>query len=422
MLNRFPIGTLLVLIISLLCTPSSSANTDVRFSGFANIHATYSDNDELGFRSQIVNSSRDGVSLAPDSVLGLQANIKFNSDWDAVGQVIVQDRFDAHFSNLLELAFIRYSLNRNTQIKVGRFSTQSYLFTDFRYVGHAASWTRPPVEMYSQIGSLGNMDGINLNYRYSIGDSLAKVNLAYGQSDIRNDESAGKFRSQYKKLATINFEIQGDDWRVQSAYMSARLGGIIFPNSDLIRASLSQSPPILQPFYQSISDAFLPEDEPVSYFSIGGRYMFDNWELLAEYGDYSSDFALSRGTRSGYVSAGYYINDFVPYVIFAKNKNKNVDDIIDIEALQNVLPPQLVGLLIPEATLVNQTASNNHVDQESISVGLRWDINSAYAFKIEINHYRLGDSGSGLFSFASAGEPNPAQSFNVISAGFTTTF
>jgi predicted porin len=276
--------------------------------------------------------------------------------------------------------------------------------------------------MYSQIGSLGNMDGLNLNYRYSIGDSLAKVNLAYGQSDIRNDESAGKFRSQYKKLATINFEIQGDDWRVQSAYMSARLGGIIFPNSDLIRASLSQSPPILQPFYQSISDAFLPEDEPVSYFSIGGRYMFDNWELLAEYGDYSSDFALSRGTRSGYVSAGYYINDFVPYVIFAKNKNKNVDDIIDIEALQNVLPPQLVGLLIPEATLVNQTASNNHVDQESISVGLRWDINSAYAFKIEINHYRLGDSGSGLFSFASAGEPNPAQSFNVISAGFTTTF
>ncbi len=414
-------------VTSVLTVYSAAANATeesaVNFSGFVNLGVTYSADDNLGFRSQLINEGRDGLSIAPDSVLGLQTNIELPRDFDFVAQVVLQDRTDNTLSNFIELAFLRYQINRNWAVKLGRFSTNSYLFTDFRYVGQASYWVRPPIEMYSTAGSLGNMDGAQIAYTLGTDFGSVKFSSAYGQSELNNDGDDGVFEISYQDLVVLNIEMQSDDWMLQGAYLSAILDDFNFAQIDAVRSAPSIAPEPLVPIFQQVADALIPDGDRVSYYSVSGKYYFDNIELTAEYGDYDSNWAFSPASQFGYVSLAYNYYDWMPFITLATYERDSEPEIINIASLQSRLSPDLFDFVREAVQPANDAAAGASVDQSSFSVGLRWDIGNNWAFKSQFDHFRISNQGSGLFTVEGGGVTNDGEtSYNVTSLSLSTTF
>ncbi len=127
----------LFIAATMACCMAHSAVAEVTFNGFATIAVTTHSNDDLLYRSNLVNRPRTSPSLAPDSVLGGQVNYYINDKWDAVTQVVLQDRGDTAASNYLEMAFLRYRPTRHWSFKLGRVNSNLYMLSEFKPVGYA---------------------------------------------------------------------------------------------------------------------------------------------------------------------------------------------------------------------------------------------------------------------------------------------
>lgn len=416
----FKIG--LIICLFSMCVHAMSAET--RFSGFANIGLTYSDSHELKYRSSIINNAHSALSLKPDTLLGLQVNHSFSQNLDAVGQIILQDRSNNEFSSYLELAFLRYQIDRNWSVKAGRFSTNSYLFTDYRYVGQAIPWVRPPVEMYSTVGALGNMNGLKVNYIMDTSFGTANVGLSHGSTIFKNKSGIDAFKIQYEKITAFNLELQATQWRAQLAYLTATLGDIQFDDKEMVLGLPSAVPSIFAPFAQQIATNLVPTGEDLTYLSIGGQYSHNNVDYIIEWADYKSEFLAASSARFGYATVVWNVDEFSPYVTLGVYKRKDdTPEVLDYALAEQLLPSFAFEQLVSLSFDSNEFARNASIDQSSVSVGVKWELTFDWTIKAQVDHYRMNQLGSALFEVQSGMlTPNEKLSFNVFNLNFSTTF
>lgn len=421
-LNSTQLYLLLIFVLFNIGLSEKSAAQEVEVSGFATLGLTHSGGDTLSFRNSLLNKGREDLSFAPDSVLGLQANLRFTENLDAVGQIIVQDRYDTNVNNFVELAFLRYQINRNWSAKIGRFSTNSYLFTDYRYVGHLLTWARPPVEMYSTAGSLGNMDGLQASYLHDVDFGAIKFSLSYGESILHNGGESGDVSVDYEDFTVFNVEFQATEWRIHAAFLSAKLDNFVFPGADEFAVAVSLVPTIFKPYAEQIQSSIVPDGRRVTYASIGGQYTLNNADFIAELSDYDGDWGLASSARSGYATATYHIGSVMPYVTLAFYNRGEQPEVIDFAAAEAALPSSLYQQLLFITAETNETVRGASVQQRSISLGMKWDFSDAWSFKAQFDHYRIDEFGSGLFGELTALTPSEKFTYNVANISFTTTF
>ena len=124
-------------------------------SGFATIGLVQAGDEDYGFTRDL---TRSGVfdqdnSVKQDSLLGIQLDSSFTQDWSATAQMVFRDRFDDSFEEHLEWAFVRYRANDEWSFRVGRTVVDLFALSDYRNVGFAYLWARPPVEFYGPANS-----------------------------------------------------------------------------------------------------------------------------------------------------------------------------------------------------------------------------------------------------------------------------
>ncbi|MDZ4125748.1 MAG: hypothetical protein U1E02_16455, partial [Hydrogenophaga sp.] len=98
------------------------------------------------------------------------------------------------------------------------------------------------------------------------------------------------------------------------------------------------------------------------------------------------------GKRSAwYVSGGFRVGEFTPYVTYAQVR---ADNLSDPGLTVSALPPFLAG----EATGLN-TALNSilrtKIAQNTLTIGGRWDFNKNTALKLQFDHIRIGAGSTG---------------------------
>lgn len=421
-LNNSKFFILSVAFLATFVSGKVQATPEINFSGFANVALTYSNSDELNFRNSLLNEGRDGLSFAPDSLLGLQMNAKLSDNFDAVGQIILQDRHDKNISNFVELAFLRYQINRNWSARIGRFSTNSYFFTDYRYVGHLLTWARPPIEMYSSAGSIGNMDGLQLSYTHDVDFGAIKLAVSHGKSVLNNDIDSGKVRVEYNDFTVLNVEFQSTDWRVHGAFIRTNIDNFEFPGSEEFNLIDQVVPPIFLPYAQQVKYSIIPDGRSVTYASLGGQYSLGQAEFIAELSNYNSDWGLSNGSRSGYLTSSYRVESFTPYLTFAFYNRERAPESIDYDAAQAALPPAFFQQLVFLIADSEESVRGASVDQTSISAGVKWDFSDDWSLKFQIDHFRISEYGSGLFTTSTALTPSEKITYNVANISLTTTF
>jgi hypothetical protein len=145
------IATLLALPLA-VSTAYAQDTSGVRISGFGTGALTWTNSDKAEFgRPNQASGAKKDLTTGVDSNLGLQADYTVNSWLSVTGQGLVRKDAEDDFGAELSWAFAKAKINDELSVRAGRIGLPVFMISDYRNVGYANTFLRPPVELYSQV-------------------------------------------------------------------------------------------------------------------------------------------------------------------------------------------------------------------------------------------------------------------------------
>lgn len=393
------LGTLLFLSAGTCAAQAEAlASPDLRLSGFGTVGVAHTDApDGWGFLRDIDQPANSGGTRVDiDSRLGVQINYTATSQLEFVGQVLAKRRLpDADASEAIEWAMAAYRPRADLTLRAGRLNVDQFLMSDYRNVGFAYAYARPPVEYYGAIPTA--LDGAD----------IAKV----------WDTDRGRWRAKGFAGRT---QVMGMKIRpVVGGTVSYETGGL------LVRAGLSRTrfvnpPPVMQPLIDGLGQlaaqlqlpaptvaaeaAALRErldfsGEPITYGQVGISYEQAPWHWSAELTRLSAgpNFSFLAGhvslsRRLGAVTVFGVLSGAKPFAspVAMPDWITPLTPVVGTDAAQQA---QFIGTLATQAT--NRV---NH--QHTQSLGARWDLHAQLALKLQWDRVRIKADGGILWANA----------------------
>ncbi len=415
-LAKFPLRqTMLFLALSALALTAASADDDAsrfkfEFNGYATLGFVHSDEEQADFLGSLLIENGAGFTNAwsaeVDSRVGAQLTATFGEKLSAVVQMVAEQRADGEYTPHLEWANLKYQVTPEASVRVGRIVLPSFLVSDFRKVGYANPWVRPPNEVYALV-PVTTSDGIDGSYRLSAGAFTNTLQAYYGQSDfdLPNDDS-GKGRNSWGLTATTDH----GDLSVRLAYL--RTGLHIDSLNTLFDAFRQFGPEGI-----AIADEFDTDGSLFQFLSAGAQYDPGNWFMKAEWGRGESHSVL--GERAAwYASGGYRFARFTPYLTYSTVSAGSARSHpgLTVAAYPPALAPIAAGL---NAALNGILASNP--SQDTLSIGVRWDFMQNLDLKLQYDHSRLGSGSAGDLGNVQTGF-TPGGTYNLVSIALDIVF
>ncbi|MCY0389471.1 hypothetical protein OVY01_20205 [Robbsia sp. Bb-Pol-6] len=309
-------------------------------SGFGTLGVTHSSLDTADFASTAFEPNGAGHSrrydVTGDSTLGVQVNAQFTDKLSAVVQVVSVHRYDNTFQPEVEWANVKYAFTPDFSVRVGRIELPTFLTSDYRDVGYANPWVRVPAEVYNN-EPITHSDGADLSYRMHLGSVSNTVRILYGYSTFHINPGAYRTTGQ---------GIVGLFDTVEYGAVTARIG---YMHGTVTLGALG---------YKTTS----------SVYSAALAYDPGSWFLQAEVARVTTQ-GLTPGYLSGYLTAGYRVGHFTPYVTYAQAHS-----------------------------LGNPTLGyNTNTGQRDLSAGVRWDVYKNVDLKLQFDHVWLPSNSTGSF-------------------------
>ena len=373
----------------------ATANADEQskrwsIKGFGSFGVTGSDTDRIGFlRNRTQTKAVDNNwGVTTDSRLGVQLDVDVSDSLHATVQWIARDHAGDFFEQNLEWAFLSWRPRDDIDIRIGRLGLDTFLLSDYRDVGYAYVWMRPPHEFYANI-PLSHFDGIDFAQKFVIDNSFLTLKLQAGYSYSQMHTGLGLF-SIKAPIAGLNIVYESGDWRMRAGYSYMRFLSDV-PSQELVNAV---NDPALAPVYPGVSDlaaALTLEDTDLHFMSVGGAYDDGTWLGQAEVSYMETNNAYVVDAASVYFSFGRRISEFTVYGLYGLSFSFN--DRIDVPAPSVPAPP-----LLSLQKGLNRALNFNSIDQQSFSLGMRWDFYTNIAFKVQWTHFWFGERGAALWN------------------------
>ena len=184
--------------------------------GFGTLSATRTDDPGTGYVSYPQNTSRATThewSVANDSLLGMQLDVRPDQRLSATAQVIARHRAKDRVEPHLEWGFVKYRHDDHWTLQVGRLLTPVQMDAENRFVGYANTTVRADLSAYS-LYPLSNHDGVNVTYERMIGDTHLEVLGFTGRASIelpvdRDGNAVFSLRADLVKGIRLNVEHGG---------------------------------------------------------------------------------------------------------------------------------------------------------------------------------------------------------------------
>ena len=381
------------------------------FSGFGTLGVVHSSESKADFVSTILKPNGAGYtqpwSANVDSRIGAQLTANITRQVSAVVQVIAEQRYDNSYMPSVEWANAKYAFTPDFSIRAGRIVLPAFLVPDYRKVGYANPWVRPPVEVYSLI-PVTNSDGVDASYRLRVGDVTNSVQAAYGKSEPRLPNGGGTAKAK-------------DAWGISytGEYGAATVHATYY-KSDLTMETFR---PLFDGFRQfgpegdALADKYDVRNKPFTFIGIGGMYDPGRWFVMGEWG--ATDGRSALGKRSAwYASGGYRFGRFTPFLTYAQAKadSSTSDPGLTLSALPPFLAAPAAGLNAGLNAILGSVPV-----QKTISVGGRWDFAKKAALKLQFDHSRTGAGSPGTLINLQPGFQAGGR-FNVFSAAIDFVF
>ena len=368
----------------------ATGSEQLQFSAFATLGAVYSDSDHHGYRKSV--GSNDAVysgdiDFKQHTLLGLQVDWSILANFDAVFQGVLRDLPEPSLDRYTTLAFLRYEVNTNWILRLGRTAPDIFLLTEYRDVDFSYIWATAPNEIYG-IVPYRSIDGLDVTYSRRALGGIFKTKLFIGESDA--DIAANTILVDIKIEDILGIALSFDhfNWIVHAKYSQVTIASEPLTNASLA-ANINEVPDFLWPNSQYFSLSLLLKGREVDYSSLSGQYLWGNWLASAEMAQIKSASTVIPKISSGYAALSYQLNNAHQfYGIYAVTDSDNYifdEPGVNHQALEDVIHAT--------GELLNFYATN----QETISLGWRWDITSYMASSLQWNYTSLKEGGSTLW-------------------------
>lgn len=357
--------------MALHSSASSAAEIDqsmFSFSGFGSFGAVHSSEKNADFSYGFFQPNGAGMSrnwsMDVDSRIGGQVSAYFNNQLSAVVQLIAEQQWDNSYTPIVEWANIKYALTPDFSVRVGRIALPAFLFSDSRKVGYTTPWVRPPLEVY-QLLPITRDDGVDATYRSNIGNVKNTLMVFTGKDRSTAPDGTPSGMLFKNRQAGIVDMVEYGALTLQASYLRAKL---------TVPKIMDIPVPALSKYGDSV----------YQLRQASASYDQGNWFVMGELAKVSYDLV---GDESGwYVTGGWRISKFTPYVTYAQRKQ-----LTDPSPL---LPPS--------------------AGQKSVSAGLRWDAIRNVSLKLQYDRINLDANSSG--SLRTGPGFQPGGKVNLVSA------
>ncbi len=356
-------------------------------SGFGTLGVAHSSERQADYTSNALKRSGAGASRSwspdVDSRLGLQLDLQMDKRWSAVLQVVSEQGADNSYRPRVEWANVKYRLTPELALRAGRVALPVFLTADYRRVGYAYPWVRPPVEGYGVV-PVTSSDGVDATLRWDSGPLHHTSQVFYGHDDV---PLASALRARARGIAGISHTAEWGALSVRANLLRAEV------SSDLA-APLFRGLDAFGPAGQALARRYEMDHKDMRVANIGLNYDPGTWFLLAEAGRTRTDSFLGA-TRSAYVSAGWRHGAWTPYATWARVRAADADADTDPGLPLDALPAPAV----PAAAALNAglAALLATIPQQSTyGLGLRWDLHANAALKLQYDRVtpRAGSRGT----------------------------
>lgn len=360
---------------------SRSSPSAFALRGFATLGLARSSNNQAELVRDL--SQPRGISNQwsgrSDSVFGLQANFQTTSTLEAVAQVVSRYHAEGNFRPELTWAFLKYDPNAYLSLRAGRIGTEFFMRADSRLIGYSSLSIRPAPDFFATL-PFSYVDGVDAQVTTPLGDGLLRsklysglaretIPLANAQLDINGAPMAGGY-----------LEYQQNAWMWRASYAQIRFNHDLPTPVDQLRNSLLAASAATGIMAARTAAGDLSLADRVGRFYSAG-VVYDNGPLLAHamLSRIRHDSVAFENSRSGMLIAGYRIGEVTPFAGYSwvRSEAKQLGTgLPDVGALSRI-----------NASLVNLLA-DSHSDQNTSTLGLRWDFRRNTALKLQADVIR----------------------------------
>jgi len=395
---------MLVMPLAISCAYAQD-DSALRISGFGTGALTWTNTNNAEFARP---NQAHGVKKQPitgvDSNLGLQADYAIN-DWLSVtGQGIVRKDAEDDYGADLTWAFLKARISDDLSVRVGRVGLPIFMISDYRNVGYANTFLRPPVEMYSQV-PYEFVDGADILWRHTYGETTYGAQLAFGRNETK---IYGGPKMEARDLIALNLVAEHGPLTLRFGHAYNKVSLRNMPLLDTLVGTLrTAGAGYGMPQLGALADDIAVDRKKSTFTSVGAILDWDNVLVQTEFAKRKSDSYLND-TSSWYVTAGYRFGNITPYYTHAKLK---IDDTV-----RNTVPtacpagyPAACGPTM--AALSNAVSSLKYTglsqgEQVTHTIGVRWDFRPSMALKVQVDRV-LPKAGNGLMIYAEPGFKHP---------------
>ncbi|HRD68299.1 MAG TPA: hypothetical protein PKY50_19385 [Candidatus Competibacter sp.] len=372
---HFFVATLLGLCLSraVLAEPLFASET-LSLNGFGTLGGVYNLDGGADFIrdiSQPDGARGDGVAWAVDSRLGLQATWRPLEDFESTLQLVSKYRHDGSYHPEITWAFLKYMVTPNVQIRAGRLGTDIYLQADSRDIGYGYLWVRPPVDYFGRL-SVSYFDGADFAVTQELGEGILKGKLYAGQArETLPADGGAQYSLDGTSVAGGHIEYQNLNWLFRVSYAAIRLENET-PAEPLLNVLQSTGIPQAVALAQEMSLARKRSD----FFGAGIAYENGPLQSQLAISYLASDSLMFPDSNSGYWSIGYRIGQWTPYLVYSRIKS---DHNQRATGLPNIPPFDAINAGVAQAL------SGSRADQETFTLGMRYDFARNVDFKLQLD-------------------------------------
>ncbi|MBF0309665.1 MAG: hypothetical protein HQL56_09075 [Magnetococcales bacterium] len=389
-----------------------------RVNGYATLGISHDNSEKAAFIRDLSQRPQNHVetdtSARTDTRFGLQASFSFNPEVELVGQVVLRDQADHHWLRYLDLAFLKWRPLPAFETRLGRVGYDIFLMSDHRNLGYAYPWVRPPTEFYGWIPMYA-VDGFDA--RYTVDDWRLTFQAGHGALGFTmGRDSVYPFHSN--RVFSLILSRENGPWRLQAGTSH------IIPENDPaplepllagLGAVSSANPPGIGAEARELARQMRYGGTHVHYTTLGASYDEGNWFLQGELGRIDTSADMVSNGDMGYLGAGYRFGSWMPFLLFSAIRPHG-------DLYQGQTDWSRIGLADLQTTAL-LTLNSTRFDQETTSVGLRWDITSRLALKFQLDSIHIHPYGYGLwYSQPTVAERERPLRVNLLSATMDFVF
>ncbi|WP_374591660.1 hypothetical protein [Aquabacterium sp.] len=398
-----PCAATLAVALSAPLMPAQAAPREPGSPFFVDAFGTFglavADRDQPRYRTDQIYT--DGIGSTPTAKIDSRAGLQLGGSLGPRVEVNVQGLLANNQNDATRLevswAYAQIELDPAWFLKLGRYRTPWFLYSDTLDVGYAYPWVRPPVELYTTAATFHSDDGLLLQYRRPLDNARLQIDFHAGRTS--GDVYARSTHSSHVQLhqmgVAATYSRDSTDWFATVVHSkdfvrSATLGQL----ADHCAALGGNAP---------CGDYSLDGVHATQY-GLGVRRDDGRWMLAGEVARNFPGNRLNEQSLAYYLSGGYHLGNVLPYVTYSALRNLGPASETRFDAYLN-------------SAFTARQASQP--EQRTWSLGARWDARPGLALKAQFDNVHPDSPSPGTFS---SPLPANAHSANVFSLTLDWTY